>query len=141
VTPPDLTRLSPEEKDALILALFAQLAAAHDKIAALEARLDELTRPPKTPDNSSKPPSQGQKPKSPGRRGPPAAQEPPRRGPAGTARSRSRQRTYPALRSLRRLRTTTHFSLSRLREPVCGEFFVLAENTSVAQLCESFTYR
>jgi hypothetical protein len=131
VTPPDLTRLSPEEKDALILALFAQLAAAHDKIAALEARLDELTRPPKTPDNSSKPPSQG----------PPAAQEPPRRGPAGTARSRSRQRTYPALRSLRRLRTTTHFSLSRLREPVCGEFFVLAENTSVAQLCESFTYR
>jgi hypothetical protein len=24
---------------------------------------------------------------------------------------------------------------------VCGEFYVLAENTSVAQLCESFTYR
>jgi transposase len=61
VTPPDLTRLSHEEKDALILALFAQLAAAHEKIAALEARLDELTRPPKTPDNSSRPPSQGQK--------------------------------------------------------------------------------
>ena len=61
MTPPDLTRLSHEEKDALILALFAQLAAAHEKIAALEARLDELTRPPKTPENSSKPPSQGQK--------------------------------------------------------------------------------
>ena len=61
MTPPDLTRLSHEEKDRLILALFAQLAAAHEKIAALEARLDELTRPPKTPDNSSKPPSQGQK--------------------------------------------------------------------------------
>jgi transposase len=61
VTPPDLTRLSHEEKDTLILALFAQLAAAHEKIAALEARLDELTQPPKTPDNSSKPPSQGQK--------------------------------------------------------------------------------
>ena len=61
MTPPDLTRLSHEEKDALILALLAQLAAAHEKIAALEARLDELTRPPKTPDNSSKPPSQGQK--------------------------------------------------------------------------------
>ncbi len=66
--PPDLTRLSHEEKDALILTLFAQLSAAHERIAAqdariasLEARLDELTRPPKTPDNSSKPPSQGQK--------------------------------------------------------------------------------
>src|SRR5215213_10928914 len=44
------------------MALLAQLAAAQAKIAALEARLDELTRPPKTPDNSSKPPSQGQKP-------------------------------------------------------------------------------
>jgi transposase len=61
MTPPDLVRLSHEEKDALILALFAQLGAAHEKIAALEARLDELTRPPKTPDNSSKPPSQGRK--------------------------------------------------------------------------------
>jgi len=61
VTPPDLSRLSHEEKDALILALLAQLGAAHEKIAALETRLDELTRPPKTPDNSSKPPSQGQK--------------------------------------------------------------------------------
>lgn len=61
MTPPDLSRLSHEEKDALILALLGQLAAAHEKIATLEARLDELTRPPKTPDNSSKPPSQGQK--------------------------------------------------------------------------------
>jgi transposase len=59
--PPDLSKLSHAEKDALILALFAQLTAAHERIAALEARLSELTRPPKTPDNSSKPPSQGQK--------------------------------------------------------------------------------
>jgi transposase len=66
--PPDLTRLSHAEKDALILALLAQLAAADERIAAqdariatLEARLEELTRPPKTPDNSSKPPSPGQK--------------------------------------------------------------------------------
>jgi transposase len=65
---PDLSKLSHAEKDTLILALFAQLAAAQERIAAqdarilaLEARLDELTRPPKTPDNSSKPPSQGQK--------------------------------------------------------------------------------
>jgi transposase len=67
-SPPDLSKLSHAEKDTLILALFAELAAAHERIAAqdarilaLEARLDELTRPPKTPDNSSKPPSQGQK--------------------------------------------------------------------------------
>ena len=50
MTPPDLTRLSHAEKDALILALFAQLDAAHERIAAqdariaaLEARLNELT--------------------------------------------------------------------------------------------------
>jgi transposase len=68
IQPPDLTLLSHTEKDALIHALLAQLAAAHERIAAqdvriatLEARLDELTRPPKTPDNSSKPPSQAQK--------------------------------------------------------------------------------
>src|SRR4051812_26772098 len=36
-------------------------AAQDARILALEARLNELTRPPKTPDNSSKPPSQGQK--------------------------------------------------------------------------------
>ena len=59
--PPDLSGLSHAEKDALILALFAQLAVAHERIAVLEARLDDLTRPAKTPDNSSKPPSAGQK--------------------------------------------------------------------------------
>jgi len=65
---PDLSRLGHAEKDTLIVALFAQLAAAHERIAAqdarilaLEARLGELTRPSKNPDNSSKPPSQGQK--------------------------------------------------------------------------------
>jgi transposase len=66
--PPDLSKLSDADKDRLILALLAQVAAAQAtiatqarRIAALEVRLDELTRPPKTPDNSSKPPSQGQK--------------------------------------------------------------------------------
>ena len=59
--PPDLSGLSHAEKDALILALFAQLAVAHERIAVLEARLDDLRRPAKTPDNSSKPPSAGQK--------------------------------------------------------------------------------
>jgi transposase len=68
IPPPDLSQLSHTAKDALILALSAQLTAAQQliasqaaRIADLEARLDELTRPPKTPDNSSKPPSQGQK--------------------------------------------------------------------------------
>jgi len=69
VTPlPDLVKLSHAEKDTLIAALAAELdmaqvriATQEARIAALEARLDELTRPPKTPDNSSKPPSQGQK--------------------------------------------------------------------------------
>ena len=68
IASPDLTKLSHTEKDALILSLIAQLASAHERIAAqdariaaLEARIDELSRPPKTPDNSSKPPSQGQK--------------------------------------------------------------------------------
>ena len=68
IPPADLRQLSHTAKDALILALSAQLTAAQQLIASqaarigdLEARLDELTRPPKTPDNSSKPPSQGQK--------------------------------------------------------------------------------
>jgi transposase len=65
---PDLNKLSHAEKDALIQALTEQLVTAQERIAAqdariaaLEARLDAFTRPPKTPDNSSKPPSQGQK--------------------------------------------------------------------------------
>lgn len=66
--PADLSKLSHAEKDTLILSLVAELAVAQHliatqeaRIAALEARLDERTGPPKTPDNSSKPPSQGQK--------------------------------------------------------------------------------
>lgn len=58
---PDLNKLSDAEKDALIVALISQLTAAQERIAALETRLAELSRPPKTPKNSSKPPSQGQK--------------------------------------------------------------------------------
>src|SRR4051794_26740940 len=49
--PPDLSRLTEAEKDALILALWA-------RVAELEARLDA---PPKTPGNSSLPPSKGHK--------------------------------------------------------------------------------
>jgi Transposase IS66 family. len=48
---PDLSRLSPEEKGTLILALL-------ERVAALEAKLNQ---PPKTPTNSSLPPSRSQK--------------------------------------------------------------------------------
>jgi Family of unknown function (DUF6444) len=56
---PDLSRLSHDEKDALILALWAQVQLRTAGVAELEAKLGV---PPKTPDNSSMPPSQGKKP-------------------------------------------------------------------------------
>jgi transposase len=59
---PDLSRLSHDEKDALILALWAQVQALTAQVAELEAQPDP---PPKTPDNSSVPPSQGKKPNRP----------------------------------------------------------------------------
>jgi len=55
---PDLNQLSHAEKDALILALWQRLEAAERRIVELETKLAE---PPKTPDNSSLPPSKGQK--------------------------------------------------------------------------------
>jgi hypothetical protein len=48
---PDLSRLSSDEKDTLILALL-------ERVSALEAKLGV---PPKGPGNSSVPPSRGQK--------------------------------------------------------------------------------
>ncbi len=56
---PDLSSLSHDEKDALIRALWAQVQALTARVAELEAKLGA---PPKTPDNSSVPPSQGKKP-------------------------------------------------------------------------------
>ncbi len=56
---PDLSQLTHEEKDALIRALWAQVQALVARVAELEAKLNV---PPKTPDNSSLPPSQGKKP-------------------------------------------------------------------------------
>ena len=86
--PPDLSKLTHPEKDALILALAAELAAAQERIAtqdariaALEARLDALSRPAKTPDNSSKPPSQGQK------QDRPPTERPPRKSRPGVGRT------------------------------------------------------
>ncbi len=59
---PDLSYLTHEEKDALIRALWAQVQALTARVAELEARLGT---PPKTPGNSSLPPSKGQKPNRP----------------------------------------------------------------------------
>jgi transposase len=57
-SPPDFSSLSSAEKDALILALLARVDALIAENAALRERLN---LPPKTPDNSSTPPSQGHK--------------------------------------------------------------------------------
>ena len=63
--PTDLSQLSHEQKDALIGALLAEIEALRAANAALSARVAELEarlkQPPKTPDNSSTPPSRGQK--------------------------------------------------------------------------------
>jgi transposase len=77
--PPDLTCLSSSEKDTLIGVLMARLDALEARVTVLEAEnatlraenaalraenatlREKLNLPPKTPDNSSKPPSQGQK--------------------------------------------------------------------------------
>ena len=69
---PNLGQISDADKDALIMALWTQLDAAlavnaelMAKVEALTARVAELeaklNEPPKTPDNSSLPPSQGYK--------------------------------------------------------------------------------
>lgn len=80
-----LLALSKDDLVALVLAqhdliqkLTAQVATLTARVAALEARLNT---PPKTPDNSSLPPSKGQKPNLPGR------PDKPRRGRPGVARA------------------------------------------------------
>lgn len=63
--PPDLADLSRSELEALVVSLFAQVAALATVNERLTARLAEvearLAAPPKTPDNSSTPPSRGLK--------------------------------------------------------------------------------
>jgi len=85
VTPEiDLSKLDHAEKDALILSLLplvGQLEAALARIAELEKRLAKFERPAKTPDNSSQPPSKGQKPDH------PAGDKPPRESRPGVGRA------------------------------------------------------
>jgi transposase len=85
VTPEvDLRKLTAAEKDELILSLLpliGQLQAALARIAELEKRLAAFEHPPKTPDNSSLPPSTGQKPDR------PPADKPPRKSRPGFGRA------------------------------------------------------
>src|SRR5512143_838232 len=75
--PPNLSRLTEAEKDALILGLWAQMQELTRQTMALAARVAELEQklgePAKTSDNSSIPPSKGHKanrPDKPKRTGP-----------------------------------------------------------------------
>jgi len=82
VTPKiDLSALSHAEKDELILSLVGQLEAALARIGELEKRLAAFERPVKTPDNSSLPPSKGQKPDR------PMGEKPPRKSRPGFGRT------------------------------------------------------
>jgi transposase len=85
VTPEtDLSTLSHAEKDELIRALLplvGRLDAALARIAELEKRLAAFERPPKNPDNSSLPPSKGQKPDR------PVGDKPPRKSRPGVGRA------------------------------------------------------
>ncbi len=80
----DLSKLTVAEKDALILSLLSlvgQLEAALARIAELEQRLAAFERPPKTPDNSSLPPSKGKKANR------PTGDKPPRKSRPGFGRA------------------------------------------------------
>jgi transposase len=80
----DLGKLSHAEKDDLILSLLplvGRLEAALARIAELEKRLAVFERPPKTPDNSSIPPSKGPKSDR------PAGDKPPRKSRPGVGRA------------------------------------------------------
>lgn len=65
VEPPDLSGLTGAEKDALILALIERVNGLLGEVERLRERVSELEaklgQPPKTPDNSSLPPSRGWK--------------------------------------------------------------------------------
>ncbi len=63
----DLSNLSHAEKYVLIPGLLSHLDDMHKLIAELRARIDALTRPGKTPDNSGVRPSKGHKPNRPGK--------------------------------------------------------------------------
>ena len=76
IPPPDLSKLTETEKDALILALWVQVQTLTARVAALGAR---LSQPAKTPDNSAVQGAQGE----PAGAGPAARAAPRQAGPPG----------------------------------------------------------
>lgn len=104
----DLSKLSHAEKDALVVALFA-------RIEALEKRVEELTRPPKTPDNSSTPPAKGHKPNRQSR-GQAPAPRPSRYGPRAAPRSRPPDRSLARQGTSMSGKTCLWFDLGEARK-------------------------
>src|SRR5438067_7207951 len=84
----ELRHLSSEQMIALVRQLESRLAAAEARNAELEAELAGRGGPPKTPQNSSTPPSKGWKRNRP-------ATEGAKRGPPFGHRGTSRQRAAP----------------------------------------------
>src|SRR5256714_14939348 len=84
----ELRQLGPEEVVLRFRRLEGELAAAQARIAALEAELAGRGGPPKTPQNSSTPPSKGWKRERP-------AAEGTKRGPPFGHLGTSRRRTEP----------------------------------------------
>jgi transposase len=82
----ELRHLSPEQVLALVRQLESRLAAAEARNAALEAELARRGGPPKTPQNSSTPPSKGWKRNRPSTEG---AKRGPPFGHLGTSRQRA----------------------------------------------------
>src|SRR5215210_2785598 len=81
----ELECLSPEELRELIRRQQAELAERDATIRKLEEELAQLRRPAKTPENSSVPPSRGQKAtRAPGR----CRKHGPKRGHVGVSRGR-----------------------------------------------------
>ena len=87
MTPEALDSLDKDGLKALVLALLEQNRALDERAAELTARVAELearlAQPPKTPTNSSVPPSSGHKPNRPD----PASKKKGRKGRPGTARA------------------------------------------------------
>ena len=112
MTLPPRTHLSHAEKDALILALRAQIQTLTAPIAALDAKVSD---PPKTPDNSSTAPSKGQQSNRPeqakGGGRPRSPRLPVQRAARGTARAAAASRW---LRSRRAWEDGSPFSLNSL---------------------------
>lgn len=109
--PPDLGSLSSAEKDALILTLLARVEELSAQVAELMARVQvlesenaalraKLRLPPKTPDNSSTPPSQGHKAK-------------------GEAGSRPKSKAHPGAHRALHPNPTRHAAVRAQRCPHC----------------------